>query len=194
MLREKLENYTLKLASKSPRRRNLLKGLDIDFEIIDIDVEEVWSDDTLLLEIPEFLAKLKSQSALEFINSGDIVLTADTAVFLNNTILNKPKSREEAISMLERISGKMHKVITGVCIASKQNTVSFSDVTEVYFKDLNAHEIDYYLDRYKPYDKAGSYGAQDWIGYIGIDKLVGSYYNVMGLPVRLVYGALMNFT
>jgi len=194
MLREKLKNHNLKLASKSPRRHSLLKGLDIDFEIINIDVEEIWPDDIALLEIPEYLAKLKFKGAIGLLEDEDIVITADTAVFLGGEILNKPQSRENAISMIQRISGNMHKVITGVCIASKEKRISFSDTTEVYFNSLNISEIEFYLDNYEPYDKAGSYGAQDWIGYIGIDKLVGSYYNVMGLPVRLVYRALMDFT
>ncbi len=193
MLREKLKHYNLKLASKSPRRLSLLKGLDVDFDLLEIDVEEVWPNDITLLEIPEYLAKLKSKAAIELLEDKDIVITADTAVFLDDEILNKPQSRDNAISMIKRISGNMHKVNTGVCIASKEKRIAFNDTTEVYFNSLNIGEIEYYLNNYEPYDKAGSYGAQDWIGYIGINKLVGSYYNVMGLPVRLVYRALMDF-
>ena len=193
MLSEELKGFTVYLASKSPRRKQLLDGLDLKYKFIDIDVEEVWPEGTELLQIPEYLARLKSQAAAASIKDNEIVITADTAVFLEGEILGKPNSKDEAIQMLQKLSANVHKVITGVCLASNQKIVSFSDLTEVHFNELKAAEINYYVDHYQPYDKAGSYGAQDWIGYIGIERLIGSYYNVMGLPVRKLYRELINF-
>ncbi|MEM7162500.1 MAG: Maf family nucleotide pyrophosphatase [Bacteroidota bacterium] len=193
MLSELLSENKLYLASKSQRRVQLLKGLDLDFKQIDIDVEEIWPEGMELLEIPEYLAKLKSQGLKSGLKEEDIVITADTAVFCDNEILNKPIDESEAVKMLQKLSGNSHTVVTGVCLRSAQKTYSFSDRTKVYFENLSEKEIAYYIKAYQPFDKAGSYGAQDWIGYIGIQRLEGSYYNVMGLPVRKVYRALLNF-
>ena len=193
MLKEKLEPYHLLLASKSPRRKQLLSGLDVPFEIIHGDVEEVWPESIDLFEIPEYLAVLKAEAIKNELTEKDILLTADTAVFFENEILNKPIDRNDAFKMIQKLSGNVHSVITGVCLMDKTRKTSFSDITKVHFKDLSESEINYYLDNYEPYDKAGSYGAQDWIGYIGIDRLEGSYYNVMGLPVRKVYSGLLEF-
>jgi len=193
MLGEELKDHKLFLASKSPRRKHLLSGLDLDFEFIDIDVEEIWPEHLELFEIPEYLACLKSQEAVWSIKDNEIVITADTAVFLDDAILNKPKDEVEAAEMLAKLSGKKHTVITGVCIASTNRTISFSDQTNVYFDNISDEQIDYYIKNYKPFDKAGSYGVQDWLGYVAIKKLEGSYYNVMGLPVSRLYRTLIDF-
>lgn len=193
MLKKILKDHHLLLASKSPRRSQLLSGLDVSFEIISANVEEVWPEETPLFDIPEFLARLKASELKDQLKQNEIVLTADTAVLFENEILNKPVDRNDAFKMLSKLSGNRHIVVTGVCLTSKERSVSFNDKTEVHFTSLSDDQINYYLDHYHPYDKAGSYGAQDWIGYIAIEKLVGSYYNVMGLPVRLVYSELIKF-
>ena len=186
-----IQKYNIILASKSPRRHLLLKGLDISFEVVQNDVEEKWPLNLEPKEIPAYLAKLKADKYSNNFAPNDILITADTAVIFEGQILNKPKDRDEAESMLKLMSGKPHDVITGVCLTSDKKQVVFEDSTRVYFKDLNQKEISYYLDNYQPYDKAGSYGAQEWIGYIGIERLEGSYFNVMGLPVRMVYKYLL---
>lgn len=193
MFKNKLEKHRILLASKSPRRHMLLKGLDIEFEVISNHTNEVWPDQLPVEQVPAYLAKLKSDQLIQELQKSEILITADTAVILNNDILNKPGSRKEAELMLMRMSGQVHDVITGVCLASCNKQLVFEDKTRVYFKKFDPMEIAYYLDHYEPYDKAGSYGAQEWIGYIGIEKLEGCYFNVMGLPVRLVYENLLKF-
>ena len=194
MLTDKFKNYKIILASKSPRRQYLLKEIGLNFEVKVIeDIPEVYPDNIEMKDVPVYLSELKSSSWDKEINDNTIVITADTIVLLNNKVINKPESYAEAEEMLKRLSGNMHYVITGVCIRSKNKKVVFDDTTKVYFNNLTDKEIKWYVDNYKPYDKAGAYGVQEWIGYIGINKLEGSYFNVMGLPIHRVYEELMKF-
>jgi septum formation protein len=188
-----LENKKLILASKSPRRQELLKGLDVSFEIRTKDVEEIYDPRMDKEKVPIFLAELKAEAFQDEMKEDEIILTSDTIVIHDDKILEKPKDREQAIEMVSRLSDSRHTVITGVCIWSKNKKVLFSDHTKVEFESLSAEEIEYYIDRYQPYDKAGSYGVQEWIGYVGIKKLEGSYFNVMGLPLHRVYQELKSF-
>ena len=188
-----LENKKLILASKSPRRQELLKGLDVSFEIRTKDVEEIYDPRMDKEKVPVFLAELKAEAFQDEMKEDEIILTSDTIVIHDDKILEKPKNREQAIEMVSRLSDSRHTVITGVCIWSKNKKVLFSDHTKVEFESLSAEEIEYYIDRYQPYDKAGSYGVQEWIGYVGIKKLEGSYFNVMGLPLHRVYQELKSF-
>jgi septum formation protein len=177
------------LASNSPRRKELLGGLDIPFEVKTINgLDESFSDDLKGEEIPLFLSEKKSDAYNEFWRKPDsIVITADTIVWMNNKVLGKPKSREEALEMLRSMSGKSHYVYTGVCVRSAEKKVSFVCSSEVRFANLDETEIEYYVDKYQPYDKAGSYGVQEWIGYIGVEHINGSFYNIMGLPIQRLY-------
>ncbi len=183
--------YKLILASKSPRRHQLLKGLGFDFEHHVKEVDETFPDNLKREEIPLFLCQLKADAFTDEISDNTIVITADTVVWIGDTVLNKPQDKAEAKRMLKMLSGNRHEVITAVCLKSKQKQKVFFSVTEVYFKKLSEEEIDYYLNKYEPYDKAGAYGAQEWIGYIAIEKIIGSYFNVMGLPVKELYEELM---
>lgn len=186
-------NYKIILASQSPRRQYLLKELGIEFEVKIRDVDEEFPEYLRRYEIPLYLCEKKAAAYNDDLEDGQLLITADTIVWLDNDPLNKPKDRDDAIRMLNALSGRMHEVITAVCLKSKEKTTSFYAVTDVYFKDLSTEEIEYYVDNYKPFDKAGAYGAQEWIGYIGIDKIHGSYFNVMGLPVKELYEELMKF-
>lgn len=181
------------LASKSPRRQELLKGLGFDFEIRTKEVEEIFPTNLKREEVALYLSELKSNAFVNEVKSNEIIITSDTIVCLEDTILGKPKNREDAVEMLQQLSGKMHDVITAVTLLSSKKQHSFFVSTSVYFKKLTAQEIDYYITNFKPYDKAGSYGVQEWIGYIGIEKIEGSYYNVMGLPVHQLYEELLKF-
>ena len=181
------------LASKSPRRQALLKGLDIEFEIRTKEVEEVYPDDLQNEKVPEFLAELKSAAFEGELNDNDILITSDTVVILGDQILEKPQSREEAIEMITKLAGNTHTVVTGVCIRSNQKKDTFANHTKVTFTAMSTEEIEYYIDKYEPFDKAGSYGCQEWLGYIGIDKLEGSFYSVMGIPLHQVYASLKSF-
>lgn len=189
MLKETLKNYTVILASGSPRRHHFFKELDIDFTINVKEVEEVFPDHLTRTEITDYLAQLKASVFTE-LKENDILVTSDTIVWKDNKAIGKPKDRDDAIGMLQNLSGSMHEVFTSVCFTSKNFQKTVHDTTKVWFKELSLKEIEYYLDHYKPFDKAGSYGIQDWIGYIGIEKLEGCYFNVMGLPTRLVYKTL----
>ena len=177
------------LASNSPRRKELLGGLDIPFEVITINgLDESFSEDLKGEEIPLFLSEKKSEAYSEFwIKPETVVITADTIVWMNDKVLGKPKSREEALEMLRSMSGKSHYVYTGVCVRSAEKKVSFVCSSEVRFANLDETEIEYYVDKYQPYDKAGSYGVQEWIGYIGVEHINGSFYNIMGLPIQRLY-------
>ena len=177
------------LASNSPRRKELLGGLDIPFEVITINgLDESFSEDLKGEEIPLFLSEKKSEAYSEFWSKPEtIVITADTIVWMNDKVLGKPKSREEALEMLRSMSGKSHYVYTGVCVRSAEKKVSFVCSSEVRFANLDETEIEYYIDKYQPYDKAGSYGVQEWIGYIGVEHINGSFYNIMGLPIQRLY-------
>ena len=182
------------LASNSPRRRELLAGLDIDFEVDTRNNFEEWFDPaTPHDEVPALMAQGKSHGFHRPLEPDEIRITADTMVLLDKVILGKPHSREEAVEMLEMLSGREHEVITGVTIRNAFSEETFSDVTYVTFKAFTPEEIDYYVDNFRPYDKAGAYGIQEWIGYIGMTDMRGSFYNVMGFPVQRVYEALLRF-
>jgi septum formation protein len=191
---DNLKNRHIILASASPRRRFLLKQLDLEFTSISAEVDESIPERMTPNEVAVFLAEKKASHFEELLEDPkNILITADTLVLINGKILGKPDDRESARVMLQNLSGSMHQVVTGVCIRSRDISRSFTDWTDVYFKDLTQEEIDYYLTYYKPYDKAGAYGAQEWIGYIGIRRLEGSYFNVMGLPVQRLYEELSQF-
>ena len=188
------ENYTFTLASASPRRRELLKGLDIKFTVEPgKDEREAFSADLPHHAIPEFLARHKSETFHRALAPGEVLITADTLVFLDEQILGKPHDREEATAMLRNLSGRTHTVTTGVALRTRERIHTFSDTTEVDFKLLSDDEIAYYIEKYRPYDKAGAYGVQEWIGYTGITAIRGSYFNVMGLPVQRLYTELCGF-
>ncbi|HET8809651.1 MAG TPA: Maf-like protein [Flavobacteriaceae bacterium] len=191
MLREKLKNHHLILASASPRRQQFLKELGLDFEIRLKPVEEIYPDGLKPSEIAEYLAKLKAE-AFPDLKPNEILITGDTIVVFENKILGKPKNEEEAFEMLRMLSGKKHKVISSVCLKSTEKTSIAHDVTKVWFKELSAEEIRYYIDNFQPFDKAGAYGIQEWIGQIGVEKIEGSYFTVMGMPVHLLYEMLKN--
>lgn len=190
MLRERLKNYTIILASGSPRRQQFLKDLDIDFIINTKPVDEVYPSHLKGAEITDFLADLKSKAFPE-LSENDVLITSDTIVWHKEKALGKPKDREDAVKMLQSLSNKTHKVITSISIKTKHTQKVINDTTLVTFKKLTNEEINYYIDTYKPYDKAGAYGIQEWIGFIGINKIEGSYYNVAGLPVHKLYDELL---
>jgi septum formation protein len=182
----------LVLASSSPRRQYLMKEAGFIFTVEKPDVDETFPAELPLDQVAKYLAEKKAE-VFRLAMKDEIVVTADTVVLLGNRILNKPLDRREALSMLTDLSGDTHRVITGVCILSKEKEESFDDTTEVTFQKLTKHEIEFYVDNYKPYDKAGAYGAQDWIGMVAIQKIVGSYFNVMGLPIHKVYQHLISW-
>ena len=190
-----LAKYELLLASKSPRRQYLLKELGLDFEVRTKEVDESFPDDLKAHEIPLYLCEKKAHAFDEELKENTIVITADTIVWLpqTNEVLNKPEDFDDAVRMLQLLSGKMHEVYTGVCLKSKSKTKSFYALTKVYFKPLTLQEIEFYINNYQPYDKAGSYGAQDWIGLVAVEKIEGTYFNVMGLPVKELYEELQKF-
>lgn len=180
------------LASNSPRRRELLKGLDLDFEVrVKRGVGESFPTNIPAEKVAEYISKEKA--AAYDIADDEVLLTADTVVILEGEIMGKPDNADDARAMLRRLSGHTHHVVTGVSIKSTDGSVSFLDVTAVTFRQLTDEEIGYYIDRYKPFDKAGAYGVQEWIGYIGVTHIDGSFYNVMGLPVERVYEELRKF-
>ena len=189
MLRKALAEKKIILGSQSPRRQQLLQGLDIDFEIQTKFTDESWPGHLSEEGIPEHIALMKSL-AFGDLDKNTILITADTIVWSEGKPINKPENEDEAKLMLSNLSGKTHYVYTGVCVRTHEGSHVFSDETAVEFKKFSQEEIAYYVKNYSPLDKAGGYGAQDWIGYIGIDRLDGCYYNVMGLPVRKVYEAL----
>ena len=193
-----LNNLNITLASASPRRRELLAGLNVPFTVEPAkDEKETYTDDIPWQEIPEFLARHKSESFHRELEPGEILITADTLVFLpegeDMRILGKPADREEAFGMLRELCGHTHHVLTGVCLRSNARTVTFTDSTEVDVGELSDEELEYYVDQYRPYDKAGAYGVQEWFGYASIGTIRGSFYNVMGLPVHKLYEALKTF-
>ena len=190
MLREKLKNFNVILASGSPRRQNFFKALDIPFTIDVREVVEDYPEDLKGAEITDYLAKLKA-SQFDNLNPEDIVITGDTIVWMHGQAINKPGSEEEAFDMLKELSGAMHQVMTSVCFTMADGQVVVNDTTNVWFRELSDDEIWYYIRNHKPFDKAGSYGIQDWLGYVGIERLEGCYFNVMGLPTRLVYKTLL---
>ncbi|MFM7023314.1 MAG: Maf family nucleotide pyrophosphatase [Flavobacteriales bacterium] len=171
------------LASKSPRRQQLLKELHLLYEIRTKEIEEIYPPHLKGPEVPVFLSKLKGEAFKDELKEDELVITSDTIVWHNNEILGKPESRDHAIEILRKLSGSMHRVVTAVTLQEKHHTTTFHEVTEVYFNPISDAEIIFYIDNFQPLDKAGSYGIQEWIGYIGIEKINGCYYNVMGLPL-----------
>lgn len=190
MLKEKLKNYNIILASKSPRRQQFFKDLDIDFSIQTKEVEEIYPAELKGIEITDFLADLKSK-AFTNLSKNDLLITSDTIVWLNEKALGKPKDETDAFKMLRKLSGKKHEVITSISIKNTSFQKIVNDITTVSFKELSDSEINYYIKNYKPFDKAGAYGIQEWIGFIAIDKIEGSYFNVVGLPIHKLYDELM---
>ena len=191
---ENLKNYKIFLASQSPRRKELLTQLRIPFNIVNIrGIDETYPTDIETDDIPEYLAIRKAEVYSRNFHSNEMIITADTLVILNDKVLGKPQNHEEAIKMLEELSGKIHKVITGVCITTKYKRVSFSSTTEVKFTKMSKSDIEYYVNSYRPYDKAGAYGIQEWIGCVAVEWINGSYYNVMGLPVHKLYEKIKEF-
>lgn len=186
--------FRLILGSASPRRQELLKSLGFEFRNQPVKVDETeWPEDLKAQEICLFLAEKKADAYEEPIKEDELLITADTIVWCEGKVYNKPENFAEGKKMLQSLSGKMHEVFTAVCLKSANKQTTFYDVSKVYFKKLQPEEIEYYLTNYSPYDKAGGYGVQDWIGYIGIDKIEGSFYNVMGLPVKDLYEELIKF-
>lgn len=181
------------LASKSPRRQSLLSELGLKFEVNTKEVEEIYPNHLKRQQVALYLSELKAKAFKDEMNADDLIITSDTIVCLGNDILGKPKDEQEAFDMLSKLSGKSHEVITAVTLMCLNKTTSFYDETEVCFKQLTEDEINYYIDNYKPFDKAGAYGIQEWIGYIGIEKIKGSYFNVVGLPVQKLYQELKNY-
>lgn len=182
------------LGSGSPRRKELLAGLDVDFTVdTGNSFDETYSPETPHEDIPEVLSLGKSHGFHRPLAEDEILMTSDTLVLCGDHVMGKPRSREEAIGMLRLLSGRTHKVITAVTVRDILRTRTVSDTAHVHFKELSDSEIEYYVDNYRPFDKAGAYGIQEWIGYIGIDRIEGSYFTIMGFPVHLAYGLLMEF-
>lgn len=190
---KELTKYHFILASKSPRRQYLLKELGLDFQIANKEVDESFPEHLQAEQIPLYLCEKKAAAFDKEIPDDTIVITSDTIVWVENKVLNKPENYTDAVRMLTLLSGKMHKVYTAVCLKSNYKTTTFYACTKVYFKNLALEEINFYIKNYNPYDKAGAYGAQEWIGYIAIEKIEGSYYNVMGLPLKELYEQLLLF-
>lgn len=193
MLADKFLDTEVILASASPRRRQLLASLDIEFEVKTKNTEESFEKNLPIEQVPVVLAKRKAAAFASEMREKQLVIAADTIVSIDGEVLNKPQHEQEAKNMLKKLSGRCHEVVTGVCLLSRHKEVLFADTTRVYFKNLLQNEIDYYVQKYKPYDKAGSYGAQEWLGMIAIAHIEGSYFNVMGLPVHKLYEELKNF-
>jgi septum formation protein len=192
MLKDKLKQYKIILASGSPRRQQFFKDLDLDFEIRVKEIKEIYPENLKAETITNYLAELKSSAFDGEIANNEIVITSDTLVWLKDKALGKPKDYNDAFEILKSISNTTHQVFTSVCFATKNFKKTIFDETKVTFKELNDSEIHYYLENYKPFDKAGAYGIQEWIGLIGITKIEGSYSNVVGLPTEKVYDFLLN--
>ncbi len=188
------QKYHLILSSNSPRRKELLSGLGMDYEIRVIpDIDESYPADLPVFEIAKYVSMKKAEAYKSNMADNELIITADTIVVLGDKVLGKPHSLDGAKEMLSMLSGKTHHVVTGVCLTTKQKQKSFSVITDVTFKTLTIEEITYYVDRFKPLDKAGAYGIQEWIGYIGVTSINGSYFNVMGFPVQRIYQELQSF-
>lgn len=188
---DNLKKYKIKLASNSPRRRELLSGLGIDYEVKLLPgIDETYPSTLTGEEIPVYIAREKADAYRPSMQPGELIITADTIVYIDGEVLGKPKDETEAIGMLQKLSGRSHQVITGVCLTTTEFQKSFASVTEVTFDQLSEEDIRFYVEHYHPMDKAGSYGVQEWIGFIGVTGLKGSYFNVMGLPVQRLYQEL----
>lgn len=192
MLKQKLTNYSIILASGSPRRQQFFKDLDLDFEIRLKDVEEIYPPELKAEEITNYLAELKANAFEGELNDNEILITSDTIVWHNNIALGKPKDEQDAFAILKSLSNATHEVITSVCFKTKEKTETLFEVTKVTLTTLSDDVIRYYMDNYQPYDKAGAYGIQEWFGYVGVSKIEGSYTNVMGLPTDKVFHYLNN--
>ena len=191
LLQDRLKEYRLILASASPRRRELLAACDLDFTLAErFECEECYPADLAAEKVAEYLSQLKSNAYPHTLKEGEILLTADTVVILGDKILGKPHSEAEAREMISTLSGATHKVVTGVTLRTSERAISFSAESLVSFRELDTEEVSYYVEKYHPMDKAGAYGIQEWIGYIGIEGIEGSFYNVMGLPTQRLYQAL----
>ena len=190
-----MKNYRIVLASNSPRRKELLSGLGIDFEVRVLDgIDESYPSSLAAAETAEYIARKKAAAYQKTMAADELIITADTVVIVDNEVLGKPSDAAEAREMLQKLSNRTHQVVTGVCLTTQEQAVHFSVVTDVTFKKLTDSETAYYISNYKPFDKAGAYGIQEWIGYIGCTGLHGSYYNVMGLPVQRIYTELQKLT
>lgn len=189
---DNLKKFNIVLASNSPRRKELMSGLGVDYVVKTLpDVDESYPDTLQGEEIPAYISREKAEAYQSMIEPDELLITADTIVWMNGEVLGKPKDREDAIRMLRKLSGASHQVITGVCLTTKGWQNSFTVTTDVTFAVLSEEEIVYYVDKYSPIDKAGAYGVQEWIGFIGVESISGSYYNVMGLPVQKLYRELI---
>lgn len=187
---QQLKNRRIILASKSPRRTELLKGLGVEFITQTKEVEEDFPKKMNINQVPQYLAEKKALAFRQELEENDLLITADTVVVVQGEILNKPADKKEALEMLQKLSGNVHHVITGVCLMDLRKTVIFDDRTEVHFKKMEQEELLGYVEKFQPYDKAGAYGVQEWIGYVAVYKMIGSFYNVMGLPVHRIYEEL----
>ncbi len=193
MILENLKKYQITLASNSPRRKELLSGLNLDYKVkILPDIDETYPDTLKGEDIPLYIARKKAEAYKSIMSKNELIITADTIVYTDGEVLGKPKDEADARRMLHALSGRSHQVITGVCITTSGFQRSFASVTEVTFDTLTDEEVDFYISTYSPMDKAGAYGIQEWIGFIGVSKLNGSYFNVMGLPVQRLYRELKN--
>ena len=191
MMLKNLDKYQVILASNSPRRRELLSGLDIDYTVrVMDDIDESYPDNLLCADIPCYISRKKAEAYKQQMRQDELIITADTVVCVDDMILGKPKDADDAAAMLRLLSGKTHQVITGVTLLTSEQEKTFSVVSDVTFDDLSDEEIEYYVTKYRPFDKAGAYGIQEWIGYVGVTSLKGSYFNVMGLPVQRLYNEL----
>ena len=193
MLKEKLNKINIILASGSPRRQQFFKEMDLHYTIRLKEIEEIYPEHLQAEEITNFLAELKASAFENELEENDVLVTSDTIVWLNGKALGKPKDYDDAFKMLQQLANQTHEVITSVCLKSIDKTDVFHNVTKVTFANLSDEAITYYLNNYKPFDKAGSYGIQDWIGLIGISKIEGSYTNVVGLPTEMLFQKLMNY-
>ncbi|MGV0756299.1 septum formation protein Maf [Empedobacter brevis] len=193
LLTEKFKGTNIILASQSPRRKELLAGLGLQFSTVSLDIDESFDRDQFKKEQITAYLSAKKAKAYSAIQPNDLIITSDTTVWLDDESLEKASNREEAYEMIKKLSGKTHSVYTSVTIRSIEKEVTFSDETQVTFAELSDEEIYFYIDHYKPFDKAGAYGVQEWIGYIGVDNMSGSYFNVMGLPTHKLYKELMKF-
>ncbi len=192
MLFDNLKNYRIILASNSPRRKELLAGLGVEYEVRTLpDVDESYPEELRGADIPLYISKKKADAYRALMQPGELMITADTIVWLEGRVLGKPGDRDEAVRMLRDMSGRTHEVFTGVCMTTTEWQRSFAAATEVRFSELSDEEITCYVDRFQPMDKAGAYGVQEWIGFIGVEYISGSYYNVMGLPVQKLYRELL---
>ena len=188
---DNLNKYKVVLASNSPRRKELLSGLGIEYTVRTMpDVDESFPDSLKGEEIPAYIANEKAKAYQSIMKEDELVITADTIVWIDGQVLGKPETKMEAVNMLKTLSGRKHQVITGVCLTTIEWQKSFTATTDVTFAELTDEEIEYYVHHYSPMDKAGAYGVQEWIGFIGVQKIDGSYFNVMGLPIQRLYGEL----